>query len=69
MQIKTALSPRACLREALGQLMEYAYWPGAFEAKRLIVCGESALDGDGETYLSQLKNRFTLPIEYEQIIL
>jgi hypothetical protein len=68
-EIKTALSPRACLREALGQLMEYAYWPGACEAKRLIVCGESALDGDGETYLSQLKNRFTLPIEYEQIIL
>jgi hypothetical protein len=68
-EIKTALSPRACLREAFGQLMEYAYWPGAHEAKRLIVCGESPLDGDGETYLRQLKNRFTLPIDYEQIIL
>jgi len=68
-EIKTALSPRACLREALGQLMEYAYWPGAREAKRLIICGESALDGDGGTYLRQLKNRFALPIDYEQIIL
>jgi hypothetical protein len=68
-EIKTALSPRACLREAFGQLMEYAYWPGSREAKRLIVCGESPLDGDGETYLRQLKNRFTLPIDYEQIIL
>jgi hypothetical protein len=48
--------------------MEYAYWPGAREAKRLIVCGESPLDGDGETYLRQLKNRFALPIDYEQII-
>jgi hypothetical protein len=27
-EIKTALSPRACIREALGQVMEYAYWPG-----------------------------------------
>src|SRR5262249_53450967 len=35
-EIKTALSPRACLREAFGQLMEYAYWPGGYEAKRLI---------------------------------
>jgi hypothetical protein len=68
-EIKTALSPRACLREAFGQLMEYAYWPGAREAKRLIVCGESPLDGAGETYLCRLKNRFTLPIDYEQIIL
>jgi hypothetical protein len=67
-EIKTALPPRACLREAFGQLMEYAYWPGAREAKRLIICGESALDGDGETYLLQLKNRFALPIDYERIV-
>jgi hypothetical protein len=30
---------------------------------------EATGDGDGETYLSQLKNRFMLSIEYEQIIL
>jgi len=68
-EIKTALSPRACLREAFGQLMEYAYWPGAQEAKRLIICGESPLDDAGEKYLINLKSRFWLPIEYEQIIL
>jgi hypothetical protein len=32
-EIKTAC-PRACLREALGQVMEYAYWPGAREPAR-----------------------------------
>jgi hypothetical protein len=68
-EIKTALSPRACLREAFGQLMEYAYWPGAQEAKRLIICGESPLDDVGEKYLLNLKSRFRLPIEYKQIIL
>ncbi len=68
-EIKTAFSPRACLREAFGQLMEYAYWPGAREATRLIICGESPLDAAGEKYLSDLKSRFRLPIEYEQIIL
>ena len=26
-EIKTATSPRACLREAIGQLLEYAFWP------------------------------------------
>ena len=68
-EIKTALSPGVCLREAFGQLLEYAYWPGAREAKRLIVCGECPLDHDGEEYLRQLRQRFQLPIEYRQIVL
>lgn len=66
-EIKTASSPRACLREALGQILEYAFWPGGQEATRLIVVGESAIDEDGEEYLRRLKKRFSLPIEYEQI--
>ena len=67
-EIKTALSPRACLREALGQVLEYAYWPGgAQEATRLIVCGEGRLDENDAAYLRLLKERFRLPIDYEQI--
>ena len=66
-EIKTASSPRGCLREALGQILEYSFWPGAQEASRLIVCGESALDGNGEAYLRVLQTRFRLPIAYEQI--
>ena len=67
-EIKTAQSPRACLREALGQLLEYAYWPGAQEARRLIICGEAPLDNDGKKYLRILKRRFQLPIAYQQIV-
>lgn len=66
-EIKTASSPRACLREALGQILEYSFWPGAREASRLIVCGESALDEDGAAYLEQLQRRFSLPVDYEQV--
>ena len=43
-------------------------WPGAQEAVRLIVAGENALDKEGEEYLRCLRNRFSLPIEYEQIV-
>lgn len=67
-EIKTAHSPRACIREALGQLLEYAFWPGSQEALRLIVAGESPLDEDGRKYLERLKTKFSLPIDYEQII-
>jgi hypothetical protein len=68
-EIKTAHSPRSCIREALGQVMEYAYWPGSREPRHLIVCGESALDDDGRAYLRQLNERFRLPVAYEQIVL
>jgi len=43
-EIKTAMSARACIRDALAQLLEYAYWPGAREASRLIIVGEPELD-------------------------
>lgn len=66
-EIKTYQSPRACIRESLGQLLEYSFWPGAQEASRLIVVGESPLDPDGEDYLRQLTSRFSLPIHYEQL--
>ncbi len=68
-EIKTAFSARSCIREALGQILEYSYWPGSQEAKRLIICGEKPLDEDGAAYLGLLTKRFSLPISYEQIVL
>lgn len=68
-EIKTALTPRACLREAIGQRLEYGYWPGAQEPSRFIVVGESPTDEDGQEYLCRLRKRFSLPIEYEAIVI
>jgi len=64
-EIKTALTPRACLRQAIGQLLEYGFWPGAQEPARFIVIGERPIDEDGSEYLRRLRKRFSLPIEYE----
>jgi len=66
-EIKTADSPRACLRQAVGQLLEYAFWPGAHPASRLVVVGENAPDAEGTKYLETLKRRFRLPIAYEHL--
>ncbi len=68
-EIKTALTPRSCLREAIGQLLEYAFWPGAHEPTRFIVVGESPIDKEGQQYLRRLRKRFSLPIEYETIVI
>jgi len=68
-EIKTAESARECLREALGQILEYAFWPpGARVVSRLIVIGEAVMDDECETYLRLLKERFSLPVEYHRII-
>ena len=68
-EIKTADSPRACLRQAVGQLLEYAFWPGAHPANRLVVVGENAPDAESTKYLETLKRRFRLPIAYEHLAL
>lgn len=66
-EIKTADSARACLREALGQILEYAFCPEGLGVSRLIVVGEPAIDKQCEIYLQVLKERFSLPIEYHRI--
>ena len=66
-EIKTSLTARGCIREALPQLMEYAYWPGVQTASRLIVVGEPALDVESGEYLQLLRSRFGIPIVYEQV--
>jgi hypothetical protein len=66
-EIKTALTPRACLREAIGQILEYGFWPGAQEPARLIVIGETPIDDEAREYLLRLEDRFSLRIEYQSI--
>jgi hypothetical protein len=66
-EIKTAQTARACIREALGQILEYAFWPGAQEPVRLVVAGECSIDKEAEDYLRSLRRRFSLPLQYEQI--
>jgi hypothetical protein len=65
-EIKIGSTCRSCVRQAVGQLLEYTYWPGEREAPRLFIVGENPLEPDCEQYLATLKQRFSLPIEYIQ---
>ena len=66
-EIKTAHTAKSCIRQAIGQLLEYSYWPKNKEATRLIIVGEPELDDNGAEYLEALRVRFKLPLEYESI--
>jgi hypothetical protein len=66
-EIKTSRAPRDCIREAMGQLLEYAYWPGSPQVRRLIVVGPTPLDADAEAYVDALRHAFGLPLQYLDI--
>ena len=65
-EIKVGVTARHCLRQAIGQLLEYSYWPQARTAARLIVVGEPDLDPSADDYLADLRAIFGLPIYYQQ---
>ena len=66
-EIKTSGSAKACIRDAIGQLMEYAYWPGRINAKKLIVVGEEEIDQKTNDYMTFIRGQFSLPVEYERV--
>lgn len=67
-EIKTSDSARECVREALGQILEYAFWPPATQAvSRLIIVGEAVVDEQCKKYLQVLNRRFRMPVEYQRI--
>lgn len=65
-EIKTASTARINIRESLSQLLEYSYWPRGKEASKLIIVSEASLDDEAERYLITLRDKFSIPIYYEQ---
>jgi hypothetical protein len=70
-EIKCDLSPRTVIRQALGQLLEYAYHPPSAHRLpvRMIIVGRCELGDDERTYLDHLKVAFRLPLEYKVLSL
>jgi hypothetical protein len=68
-EIKTDLEPRTVIRNALGQILEYAYHPLRKHdlPVRLVIVGRCELEQEDEAYLNILKERYSLPLEYKVI--
>jgi len=68
-EIKRSYSVRLCIREALGQLMDYAFYPKEDNAKKLIVVVVSPPKEEDHvvsTYLQQIRDRFSVPIYWQR---
>jgi hypothetical protein len=66
-EIKTAPYARCALREAVGQILEYAYWPNADRAAELVVVSEAKPTKETKQYLDNLRRRFGLRLSYRQL--
>ncbi len=66
-ELKVGLNIRSCIREAVSQLLEYAYWPDGDRAARLVIVAPCSPTAAAQKYLALLRSRFGLPIYYQQI--
>lgn len=66
-EIKTDTSARLAIRHAIGQVLEYAYWPPAAKPNRIVVVAERSLDPEAADYLRTLETQTGLAIGYRQV--
>jgi hypothetical protein len=73
-EIKTHPAAKQAIREALGQIMEYAfYWqdPASsvqLDKLNLVIVAPGALDEAAEAYIEFLRSKLHLPIRYSQFV-
>jgi hypothetical protein len=68
-EIKSDLDPRAVIRQALGQILEYAFFTQRMDIVpiRLVLVGRQPLSAEGRQYIELLRKKFLLPVEYRVI--
>lgn len=64
-EVKTYNDIRANIREAFGQLLEYAYWNYNSHVAELIIVSHKKPSGEVKEYLSFLRKTFSLPLYYQ----
>lgn len=63
-ELKARGTVRQVIRQALSQLMEYAYWPNRQRCGALLIVGAFEAGVQEQEYLSMLRERFGLPVYY-----
>jgi hypothetical protein len=64
-EIKIAPHARAALRQAVGQLIEYAYWPAESRVTRWWVVSEPRPTADEITYLKAIREKYGVSLYYQ----
>lgn len=60
-EVKT-MSAKRSIREALGQLLEYAHYPNVDFAQKLFIIGPEPPDEEDKSYMQLLREKYHLPV-------
>ena len=68
-EIKIGSCIRRSIREAIGQLLEYSYWPSSKTPSELVIVGEVPITEEAKQYLSCIESLMGIKLSYMQILL
>ena len=63
-EVKTHDTARACIREALGQILEYNHFPNTQRADKMFIVGPAKPSKDEHQYIKYLQDNYNLNIDY-----
>ena len=62
-EIKTS-TPKKSIRQALGQILEYAHYSSHYRVEKLFIVGPHQMDINEKQYIRQLRNLYHIPVWY-----
>lgn len=65
-EVKTGYSALICIREAFGQIMEYAHFYDDIKIEKLIIVSPNFPTEDTKNYISKLRDKYKIPIYYQR---
>ena len=65
-EIKTNSTSKSAIREALGQILEYAYWPDTAHASKLIIVTTQKATTDCKIYTKRFRKNFNIPLYLQE---
>lgn len=63
-EIKTYPNAKACIREALGQILEYSLYPAKSRAEKLVIVSQNRGTALDQEYIKHLRKTLSLNLEY-----
>lgn len=66
-EVKTNQEVRICIREAMGQIIDYAFFECEDKVNKMTIVGPSQISQEASEYLQNIRIKHNLPIFYESI--
>ena len=67
-ELKSSSDARTAIRQAIGQLLDYAFFKDGASRSELIVVGQGHLSSKAARFLAVLRRRFRIPLQYRRYL-